>query len=235
MRRDDDQIWNRVARTVDPLRTARDSRVPTADPRRTRTPTRRPAAPPPPRPGAAGERIVAEGRQRANDGVARPASSPTTEGSDGRFLAALEEWWNGKGRRTDGSVPSASLPAGLAPLGHGPAPAVSAGEPGTIDRPTTRKIARRRLPLEGRIDLHGMDQDRAHGALLAFLRRARAEGLRHVIVITGKGRAGDGVLRRAVPRWLGTEPFRGLVNGTREAARHDGGAGALYVKIRRVR
>ena len=232
MRRDDDQIWNRVARTVDPLQAARDSRVPTADPRRIRAPSR-PAPPPSPAGGPPSARIVADARHRANEGAAT-ASSRVPEGADDRFLATLEAWWNGKGRGSKG-VPSASLPAGLAPLGRDPAPAVGASEAGTIDRPTARKIARRRLPLEGRIDLHGMDQDRAHGALLAFLRRARAEGLRHVIVITGKGRAGDGVLRRAVPRWLGTEPFRGLVSGTREAARHDGGAGALYVKIKRVR
>ena len=173
--------------------------------------------------------------------------APNDNAEDARFLSALEAWWSGE-RRDGAGRPMGSdgadriggggtgLPEGLMPLGRASTPSHSPAPPGTIDRPTARKIARRRVPLEGRIDLHGMDQETAYGALLGFLRRSRDEGRRHVIVITGKGRGtGEGVLKRAVPRWLATEPFRGLVSGVREAARHDGGAGALYVKLRRSR
>jgi DNA-nicking Smr family endonuclease len=41
------------------------------------------------------------------------------------------------------------------------------------------------------------------------------------------------VLKRAVPGWLATAPFRGLVSSHDHAARHHGGAGALYVRLRR--
>ena len=47
------------------------------------------------------------------------------------------------------------------------------------------------------------------------------------------GFAERGVLRRSVPHWLRGPELRGLVIGFEEAARHHGGAGALYVRLRR--
>ena len=103
-----------------------------------------------------------------------------------------------------------------------------------LDRPTHGKIAKGQLSIDARIDLHGMTQAEAHGVLLSFLHRAHASGLRHVLVITGKGRSGDGILRRAVPGWLSTAPFRGLVGAHAAAARQHGGEGALYIRLRRA-
>lgn len=119
-----------------------------------------------------------------------------------------------------------------------PVPAVAKRNPlgqSALDRPTHDKIAAGRLPIEGRVDLHGLTQDQAYGLLLSFLGRAHANGIRYVLVITGKGSSsgGDGVLRRAVPGWLATAPFRPLVSSHDHAARHHGGAGALYVRLRR--
>ncbi len=105
--------------------------------------------------------------------------------------------------------------------------------PVPLDKPTHDRIAKGRVPIEGRVDLHGLFQDQAHALLLSFLRRAHAEGARHVLVITGKGSSGDGVLRRAVPGWLATGPFREIVSGFDHAARGHGGTGALYVRLRR--
>ncbi len=64
-----------------------------------------------------------------------------------------------------------------------------------------------------RLDLHGYDQDRARAALHGFISRAHADGARAVLVVTGKGRLGDGVLRRRVPEWLAEAPSRPLVAG----------------------
>lgn len=104
-----------------------------------------------------------------------------------------------------------------------------------LDPPTRRKLAKGRLSIDATIDLHDMDQREAHGMLLAFLHRAHASGLRHVLVITGKGTShgSAGVLRRSVPEWLKTAPFRSLVSGTHGAARHHGGDGAIYVRLSR--
>ncbi len=104
-----------------------------------------------------------------------------------------------------------------------------------LDRQTHDKLSGGRLAIEARVDLHGMTQQQAHGLLLSFLGRAHAAGLRYVLVITGKGSSsgGDGVLRRAVPHWLATPPFRALVSGLDTASRSHGGSGALYLRLRR--
>lgn len=104
-----------------------------------------------------------------------------------------------------------------------------------IDKPTRQKLARGRLPIEGKVDLHGLTQSQAHSLLLSFLHRAHADGRRHVLVVTGKGSSlgSDGVLKRAVPSWLATPAFRGIVGGHETAARGHGGAGAIYVRLRR--
>ena len=91
-----------------------------------------------------------------------------------------------------------------------------------------------------------MRQAEAHLALNGFLRRAQSSGHALVLVVTGKGggAAGGfdlggvgerGVLRRVVPHWLGLPELRGIVLGFDEAVRHQGGEGALYVRLRRKR
>lgn len=104
-----------------------------------------------------------------------------------------------------------------------------------FDVQTRDKLSKGRLPIEGRVDLHGMTQDEAYSLLLSFLKRAHDGGVRYVLVITGKGSSsrGDGVLRKSLPSWLKTQPFRHLVSGIDEASRHHGGGGAYYVRLRR--
>ena len=53
-----------------------------------------------------------------------------------------------------------------------------------------------------------------------------------MLVITGKGRAGDGVLRREVPLWIGQPPLDRLVIAYEPAAAAHGGDGALYLRLR---
>jgi DNA-nicking Smr family endonuclease len=120
-----------------------------------------------------------------------------------------------------------------------PASAVSPKKPkphpDRLDETTHRKLAKGRLALSGRIDLHGLTQGEAHGLLHGFLYRAHANGLRHVLVITGKGASlgSDGILRQAVPNWFATPSFRPLVSAYEFAHRSHGGDGAIYVRLRR--
>ena len=95
------------------------------------------------------------------------------------------------------------------------------------------RIAREREEIAARLDLHGYDQDRARLALEIFLKRAWDEGYRAVLVITGKGVQGDGILRRRAPEWLAAPHLAPIVAGISEAHRRHGGAGALYVALKR--
>ncbi|WP_306916794.1 Smr/MutS family protein [Rhizobium mesoamericanum] len=104
-----------------------------------------------------------------------------------------------------------------------------------LEKPVKRKIAKGRLPLEARIDLHGLVQSEAHLLLLEFLMRAHERGMRHVLVITGKGSSlgSEGALKRAVPMWFSKPEFRYFISSYETAAHHHGGEGALYIRLSR--
>lgn len=104
-----------------------------------------------------------------------------------------------------------------------------------IEKPTVRKLAKGRIEIDARIDLHNMTQDEAHMRLARFLADSRARGLRHILVITGKGGSpsSDGILRRMVPQWLKLQPISDMVSGYSVSARHHGGEGALYVRLKK--
>jgi len=133
---------------------------------------------------------------------------------------------------------SVGRPAAAAPMrAQVPPPLTELG------RRERHRVARGSAPLDARIDLHGMTQDRAHRALTRFLRVAQANDARLVLVITGKGsRPGEadaarerGVLRRMVPHWLSLPELRVFVLGFESAHAAHGGEGALYVRLRRAR
>jgi DNA-nicking Smr family endonuclease len=115
-----------------------------------------------------------------------------------------------------------------------------------FDPHVSKKIARGRHPIDARIDLHGLRQQDAYVVLRRFLARCQADGLRHVLVITGKGGKPDdsatrnfwqtderGILRRLVPQWMAEPSFRLHVVSFTESAMKHGGSGALYVTIRK--
>ncbi len=101
----------------------------------------------------------------------------------------------------------------------------------SLGRREKAKVARGKVEIGGRLDLHGHTQAEAHSALIAFLRRSAARDKRTVLIITGK----SGVLRRQVPLWLALPELRQLIVGFESAAITHGGDGALYVRLRRAR
>jgi len=119
-----------------------------------------------------------------------------------------------------------------------------------LDKRSAQRLKRGRTSIEGRLDLHGMTMDQAHGALDQFIDRALRAGKRCVLVITGKGQRansddpewGDadyrgprGVLRDAVPKWLQIGARRNQILAIEPARPQHGGDGAYYVLLRRKR
>ncbi|MFD2239167.1 Smr/MutS family protein [Aureimonas populi] len=172
-----------------------------------------------------------------------------------RHLSAEERRLWGEIARTARPLPGKQAPPEPAPAPAAPEPAKAFASPAAlaapapprapaapaaprlhpIERPVRRRIGKGRIPIEARIDLHGLTEAVAHGALLGFLRRAQVSGLRHVLVITGRGASSGslGALKRALPHWLETPDFRALVAGFETAERNHGGAGAFYLRMRR--
>ncbi len=116
-------------------------------------------------------------------------------------------------------------------------PPLVSGQAAGVDKRTAQRLKRGQLAIEATLDLHKHTQAQAHAALDAFLALAHDRGRRCVLLITGKGRAGEagGVLRANVPRWLTQPPNRARVLAIAEAQPKHGGAGALYVLLKRKR
>jgi DNA-nicking Smr family endonuclease len=106
-----------------------------------------------------------------------------------------------------------------------------------IDRANAERLKRGLHPIEARLDLHGKTQAEAHHALVAFIHSSSNAGRRCVLVITGRGfgPGGPGVLKSAVPRWLEDAAVRRKILAIAPAQPRDGGAGALYLLLRRHR
>ncbi|WP_020173966.1 Smr/MutS family protein [Methyloferula stellata] len=138
-----------------------------------------------------------------------------------------------------------SIEAGPAQTAERTQPAPSAKAPALpalagVERRLKAKLSQGRAGVDAVLDLHGMHQHTAFGALRHFLNTAQRDGAKLVLVITGKGERASadpfeqgGVLRRSVPHWLSAPELRSIVIGFEEATRPHGGAGALYVRIRR--
>jgi DNA-nicking Smr family endonuclease len=106
-----------------------------------------------------------------------------------------------------------------------------------VDRATAERLKRGQHPIEARLDLHGLTQAEAHHALSEFVESGYREGRRCVLVITGRGLGvdGPGVLKSAVPRWLGEVGLRRRILAIAAAQPRHGGAGAVYLLLRRRR
>jgi len=146
----------------------------------------------------------------------------------GRVRPAPPEALPPPGETAQRAAPTVAAPANTA---RKPAPGRHGLE--IIEPRRRHRIIRERDPIGARLDLHGMDQDRARAALDGFLRRAWDDGYRAALVITGKGVQGDGILRRRVPEWLAAPALHPIVAGVSEAHRRHGGEGALYVALKR--
>lgn len=128
-----------------------------------------------------------------------------------------------------------------------PAVAVKRREPAPpplapIDRRLKQRLSRGSAGIDARLDLHGHTQAEAKARLHRFLESAQAREHALVLVITGKGKRGaeswsneGGILKRQVPLWLALPEFRALVVGFEQSAQQHGGAGALYVRVRKRR
>ncbi len=106
-----------------------------------------------------------------------------------------------------------------------------------LDAGIVRRLRRGEFAVQGHIDLHGMTRDEAKGAVDAFLKKERSAGKRCVLLVHGRGiHSKDQVpiLKDALKNWLATARFGRHVLAFATARPLDGGAGALYVLLRRA-
>jgi DNA-nicking Smr family endonuclease len=112
---------------------------------------------------------------------------------------------------------------------------IEGASPGT-DRNLLRTLRRGDFSLQGHLDLHGMTQAEAKEAVDRFLTDSRRAGKRCVLIVHGRGLHSKDqipVLKERLKVWLSQKRIGKLVLAFATARPHDGGAGAVYVLLRR--
>jgi DNA-nicking Smr family endonuclease len=107
-----------------------------------------------------------------------------------------------------------------------------------LDSKIFQQLKAGRLSPEGHLDLHGQNADQALDSLLFFMRESYLAGRRMVLVIPGRGKnspRGLSILRQELQSWLTREPLKRIVLAFCTAQPKDGGAGALYVLLRKIK
>jgi DNA-nicking Smr family endonuclease len=110
--------------------------------------------------------------------------------------------------------------------------------PSGISASQADKFKKGKIRPERTIDLHGFTQFRAHSYINEEILKCYKNNIRSILIITGKkfGKMGaEGVLKREVPKWLNFSPLKEIILMTSWATPRDGGDGALYVLLRRIR
>ena len=106
-----------------------------------------------------------------------------------------------------------------------------------LDQSIVAKLRSGEFAVQGHLDLHGLTRDEARGAVEDFLRRSRQAGKRCVLLVHGRGTHSKDqlpVLKDALRAWLSTHRFGRQVLAFATARPADGGAGAIYVLLRRA-
>ena len=103
-----------------------------------------------------------------------------------------------------------------------------------LQQSVLRKLRRGRVTIGAELDLHGMIVAEAHQAVGGFIREAQQRNIRCVRIIHGKGHGSlhrYPVLKTKVDHWLRQCDGVLAFSSARPA---DGGAGALYVLLKRL-
>jgi len=112
-----------------------------------------------------------------------------------------------------------------------------------LDSSWDRKLSRGAIQPDFTLDLHGVFLDAAHGYLMQGLTEAKAMGARVVLLVTGKPRPVEsadrgqkrGAIRAKVLDWLAHSEHASDIAAIRGAHPRHGGAGALYIILKRKR
>ena len=102
-----------------------------------------------------------------------------------------------------------------------------------IDAALKKRFERGDLPLDGKIDLHGLTLEQAHRKFLSFIHTKIAAGARFILIVTGKGVGGEGIIRKSLPLWCDSAEIKQHILQRTEAKPHHGGSGATYILLRK--
>ncbi len=192
-------------------------------------PPPRPPAPPPPAPEPTEDdlwRTATNGARPVDRGPDVVAPRPPRGAPEAFWdpdLAAIDEL--------------RALVSGEAPFDLSDGDEFVEGRVAGVSHDVVRKLRRGDFAVQGHVDLHGLTREEAKREVEAFLRASRNGGKRCVLVVHGRGLHSKDqlpVLKDALRGWLSTARFARHVLAFATARPADGGAGALYVLLRRA-
>ncbi len=105
-----------------------------------------------------------------------------------------------------------------------------------FSRKLMRRLKKGQFPIQDHVDLHGLTKQEAEIRVRDFLLQSSRRGLRCVLIVHGRGLNSENhipVLKERLPVWLNRGPVRKIVLAFSTARPYDGGAGAVYVLLRR--
>ncbi len=87
--------------------------------------------------------------------------------------------------------------------------------------------------IENKLDLHGFNLDEARNLLENFINQSIKNKNRVILVITGKGKEGEGTIKNNILSWLNSKDLRNKILAVNYASRKHGGTGAIYILLRK--
>ena len=105
-----------------------------------------------------------------------------------------------------------------------------------LSRKLMKALKKGAFPVQDYVDLHGLTRKEAEVRVRDFLLQSSRRGLRCVLIVHGRGLNSEdslAVLKANLPTWLTRGPARKIVLAFATARPYDGGAGAVYVLLRK--
>ena len=105
-----------------------------------------------------------------------------------------------------------------------------------LSRKLMKTLKKGEFPVQDHIDLHGLTRQEAEIRVRDFLLQSSRRGFRCVLIVHGRGLNSQdslAVLKGKLPTWLTSGPAKKIVLAFATARPYDGGAGAVYVLLRK--
>ncbi len=87
--------------------------------------------------------------------------------------------------------------------------------------------------IENKLDLHGYNLVEAKNLLENFINQSVKNNKRLILVITGKGKEEEGIIKNNIISWLNTKDLRNKILAVNYASKKHGGSGAIYILLRK--
>ena len=113
-------------------------------------------------------------------------------------------------------------------------PKLKLGEMSVLSKKNIRDFNKGNVFIENKLDLHGFNQEDAKNLLEDFINQSIENGKRLILIITGKGKEGEGVIKNNIISWLNNESLRNKILAVNHASKKHGGSGAIYILLRNL-